>query len=72
VANRLAEDGYLNLADALRAFIGRDRVHEIASLIIDEMLVQGFPPSLQELINISWVSVVGDIEVESLKVDARN
>ena len=74
VENQLAQQGFLDLADALRMFLGRysvNEIYDIASFLIDEMLEQGIPPYPQELINMSWVSVAGDIEVESLKVFAK-
>jgi len=74
VANQLAEQGFLDLADALRMFLGRytvNEIYDIANFLIDEMLEQGIPPYPQELINMSWVLVAGDIEVESLKVFAK-
>ena len=74
VAHHLANEGYLNFVDALLVFLERysvTEIYQIAGLLIDEMLEQGIPPSPQELIQISWIAVGGDIEVESLKVTAQ-
>ncbi len=73
VANRLANEGYLTFVDALLEFLERygvTKIYQIGSMLIDEMLEQGIPPSRQELIQMSWIMVGGDIEVESLKVIA--